>query len=140
MQPVGTLGEAGITVRETPVFSSDGTRIAFSGWTETETEPGSGLFSINADIYVMNANGSGLTRLTTHPGWDTKPSFSHDGSKIVFARRDDPSAGIYAVKSTGGAATRLTITNSNQFTPAYSPDDTRIAFSAPAKAGTSTSS
>ena len=38
----------------------------------------------NTDVYVVNADGSAPQRLTSTPGIDTAPSFSPDGSKIVF--------------------------------------------------------
>jgi Tol biopolymer transport system component len=39
----------------------------------------------NAEIYVMNADGSGdPVRLTNFPGLDTKPSWSPLGDRIAF--------------------------------------------------------
>ena len=35
-------------------------------------------------LYVMNADGSGRRRLTTHDGFDSFPHFSPDGTKLVF--------------------------------------------------------
>ena len=45
-----------------PDWSADGTRIAFSSFRDG-----------NFEIYVMNANGSGQTRLTNKAGADTQP-------------------------------------------------------------------
>jgi TolB protein len=41
----------------------------------------------NAEIYVMNADGSDQRRLTFFPGQDTKPTWSPDGERIAFHRR-----------------------------------------------------
>jgi len=42
-------------------------------------------------IYKMNADGTGLTRLTNNAALDTEPAWSPDGTKIAFAStRDDP--------------------------------------------------
>ena len=40
------------------------------------------FFDPRFDIYVMNADGSGQTRLTTEEG--SFPAWSHNGSKIAF--------------------------------------------------------
>lgn len=37
------------------------------------------------DIYTMQTDGSGLTRLTSGPGDELEPSWSPDGSKITYA-------------------------------------------------------
>ena len=38
----------------------------------------------NYEIYVMNADGSDQTRLTTSPANDVDPAFSPDGTKVAF--------------------------------------------------------
>jgi len=67
-----------------PDFSPDGSRIAYvvDPFIVSRTK----LVS-NPDIYVMNADGSGKTRLTTDPWEDTDPAFSPDGSMIAFTHR-----------------------------------------------------
>jgi hypothetical protein len=40
----------------------------------------------NTEIYVMNADGTGQTRLTKDPGSDWSPVWSPDGTKIAFSR------------------------------------------------------
>lgn len=129
-QPLHTIGDDGIDSRRAPVYSPDGGKIAFSGLTSREEEPGSGLFTINQDIFVMNADGSGVVRLTFHPASDSEPNYSHDGNLIVFSRTDDPGAdGIFRIPAAGGQAQRVTLAESIDFSPVFSPDDTRIAFS-----------
>src|SRR5262249_59023355 len=49
----------------------------------------------NAEIYVMDANGSNQTRLTNNSADDEQPSFSPDGSKIAFFSSRDPEADLY---------------------------------------------
>ena len=43
----------------------------------------------NYEVYSMNADGSGVTRLTHAPGYDGGPFYSYDGKKIVY-RADHP--------------------------------------------------
>jgi Tol biopolymer transport system component len=69
-----------------PRFSPDGQRIVFARRTAVST-PGSSPV-VEVDLYVMNADGSAITQLTSTPGIDeSSPSFSPDGTKIVYVRR-----------------------------------------------------
>lgn len=74
------------------------------------------------DIYSVNADGSGLTRLTT--GID--PSWSPDGRRIAFSRWTTP-WGIYTATADGSGETRLFSSNVAR-TPVWSPDGNQIAF------------
>src|SRR6266480_2474158 len=56
-----------------PAFSPDGSRIAF-----TSTRDG------QAEIYVMDADGTSPARLTNSPGADGDASFTADGQSVVF--------------------------------------------------------
>ena len=56
-----------------PTWSPDGSKIAFHS-----TRDG------NNEIYVMNADGSGQTRLTNNPAAGLLPAWSPDGIKIAF--------------------------------------------------------
>jgi Tol biopolymer transport system component len=57
-----------------PTWSPDGERIAFA----------SGSGDVDPEIYVMNADGSGVTQLTNNNGYDASPSWSPDGERIAF--------------------------------------------------------
>ncbi|NIR36918.1 MAG: hypothetical protein GWN79_09480, partial [Actinobacteria bacterium] len=59
-----------------PDWSPDASKIVFASDRDGEF-----------DLYVMNGDGSGITRLTDGPGLDFNPRWSADGSKIAFARR-----------------------------------------------------
>jgi TolB protein len=79
------------------------------------------------EIYVMNADGSALTRLTNPPLLGRYPSWSPNGKQIVFRRAID----IYAMNADGsGEPTQLTSEVAPSFAqmPAWSPNGTQIAF------------
>ena len=82
-----------------PHYSPDGTKIVFQSTRDGQ-----------AEIYVMNADGSGQTRLTNNPAWDTAPSWSPDGAKILFTSlRDNPmSPSLYLMNADGSGQTRIT--------------------------------
>jgi Tol biopolymer transport system component len=74
------------------------------------------------DIYVINADGTGLRRLTD--GMD--PAWSPDGKKVAFARWRDP-RGIYVIDEDGSNETLL-FGWSEAKAPAWSPDGSYIVF------------
>ncbi|MEO8457241.1 MAG: hypothetical protein ABI559_05455 [Chloroflexota bacterium] len=101
------------------VWSPDGTRIAFVSERDG-----------NAEVYVMNADGSGETRRTTNDGQDSGPAWSADGQKIVFLRRTEPTdIELWIVNASGGANPQMLIGSSGVDTmPSFSPDGTKIAY------------
>ena len=83
------------------------------------------------EIYRMNADGSGQTRLTTNPATDNLPAISPDGTKVAFTsdRLGGPgSSDIFVMDIDGGGVTRLTSDAGIELQPAWSPDGTKIAY------------
>lgn len=108
-----------------PAWSPDGRLIAF---TRTSVEPGTGDFT---QLYVMNADGTGATRLLDVLGY-TEPAWSPDGNRIAFFGRADQrqrSWEIFVVNADGTGLTRLTHDDAIDGDSAWSPDGTRIVFS-----------
>lgn len=79
-----------------PVWSPTGTRIAF-----TSSRGG------NLDVYVMNADASAVTRLTSHPGDDIHPAWSPDESRIAYTSFRAGVGSIYLMKPDGTGHTVL---------------------------------
>ncbi|MCL4267053.1 MAG: PD40 domain-containing protein [Anaerolineae bacterium] len=99
-----------------PQWSPDGTRIVFESYRDGQ-----------AEIYVMNADGSGQTRLTSNGAFDGMPSWSPDGTKIAFSSSRSGAYRIWVMNADGSNPVQL----SNQpysFRPQWSPDGTRIAY------------
>jgi len=100
-----------------PAFSPDGVQIAF--WSTRD----GGLH-----IYVMQADGSGVRRLT-QDGSNMDPSWSPDGKRIVFISNRDGRWRVYTMNREGGEGTDLdAVASSWQSRPVYSPDGQKILF------------
>jgi uncharacterized protein YjdB len=100
-----------------PAFSPDGARIAY-----VTSRDG------NAEIYVMNADGTEPTRLTTEPQADGRPVFTPDGQAILFhSYRTAGKQQVWAVNVDGSGLTQLTRDSVNS-SPAVSPDGQIVAY------------
>jgi TolB protein len=82
----------------------------------------------NWEIYAMNPDGSGQTRLTFNGADDLSPAWSADGTKIAFASSRDGNYEIYTMNADGTGVTRITNHAAADVGPAWSPDGTKIAF------------
>jgi YVTN family beta-propeller protein len=82
----------------------------------------------NGEIYVMNADGSGVTRLTSDPGLDADPTWSPDGTQIAWAAERAGNVDIYVMDADGSNPRRITTNAAADTLPTWSPDGTRIAF------------
>ena len=87
----------------------------------------------------MNADGSGVTRLTNNTSSDAYPVFSPDGQKIAFTSTRDGNSEIYLMNADGTNQTRLTNNTSFDGWPSFSPDSQKIVFTCLATASTSRS-
>jgi len=100
-----------------PAFSPDGSRIAYVSQKDG-----------NPEIYLMNADGTGATRVTNDPQADGRPSFMPDGQSLVFnSWRTAGKSQIWAVNVDATGLTQLTRDSVNS-TPAVSPDGQTIAY------------
>ena len=84
----------------------------------------------NAEIYVMNTDGSGLVRLTNHPGDDFDPTWSPTGEHIAFVSERDHLGlyDIYLMDANGENIRRAFGELDYRTAPTWSPDGKKIAY------------
>jgi Tol biopolymer transport system component len=117
-----------------PAWSKDRKRIAYATNRDSivpdvardDRTPGSPP-ALNFEVYVMNADGTGQTRLTTDAGTDWEPTWSADG-RIAFSSTRAGNADIYVMNADGTGQTPLTRGLTGDSEPDWSPDGTKIAF------------
>jgi len=118
-------------------LSADGKKIVFTSLREGDL-----------DIYTMNADGSGVKRLTRELGYDGGPFFSPDGRWIVY-RAHHPTAredvaryrqllsqelvqpmlmDLYVMRADGSHKRQITRLGGASFAPFFFPDSRRIIF------------
>src|SRR5262249_48548804 len=107
---LAAVGILGIGLLSASLFAGRG-HAAFPG------QPGKIVFDsdrgASVDIYTMNADGSGVTPLTSDPGEDSRASFSADGKRIVFRSDRAPHTGnpeIYVMNADGSKLTCISAT------------------------------
>ncbi len=76
----------------------------------------------------MNADGSGVTRLTTDPAMDFDPAWSPDGSRLAFRSHRDGNEEVYLMLANGSDQRNLSNAPGGDYSPAWSPDGVWIAF------------
>jgi Tol biopolymer transport system component len=107
-----------------PAWSSDGSHLVFAS---------NDFPSTDADIWVMEDDGSKPARLTTTTTREeTRPAWSPDGSKIAFIGQSDSfpyPSDIYVMDANGSNSVNLTNDGAAYGGLEWSPNGTRIAFS-----------
>jgi TolB protein len=115
----------------TPDWSPDGRRIAFA------MTPLGATHENESEIYVIERDGSGLTRLTDAPGDDSHPRWSASGRVYFNSARATPDLAapwsrqwidIYSMAADGSGIRRHTDCRSVCTYPAPSPDERLIAY------------
>jgi Tol biopolymer transport system component len=135
-----TWSDTNIVVRIPVVATPTGARTATVQVLQGGSVVGTGTFTVlrgvlfetnrdgNAEIYVMNPDGSQPVNLTNDADSDTHPVWSPDGTKIAFVSRRDDNSEIYVMGADGSNPTNLTRHEDSDFFPAWSPGGNKIAF------------
>jgi len=108
----GTLGERG--VYRTLTISPDGKRVAVE-----RNDPQ----SQNRDIWLLEVSSGAATRFTSDPAWDAFPTWSADGTRIVFTSNRSGVYDLYQKAAKGAASEELLYQSSEGKGPtSWSPD------------------
>jgi dipeptidyl aminopeptidase/acylaminoacyl peptidase len=108
-----------------PQFSPDGKKIAFVV-TESFLEKG----KTNANVYVMNADGSDIRNLTDNPASDNHPRWSPDGKLLLFISSRENGSQAWLITTEGGTPTRMTDFAMGVSDAEWAPDGKHLLFSA----------
>jgi tricorn protease len=118
---------AGPGAETNPIFSPDGSMVAFSG-----------RYDGNVDVFVVAAPGGVPKRLTFHPGADLVRGWTPDGRRVLFASGRSAAPAryqeLFTIGLDGGPEERLPLPVG--YEGAYAPDGTRIAYVPMARAFT----
>jgi TolB protein len=107
-----------------PAWSADGAHIAFSLYDRKRYR------STDSRLFRMNADGSGISALTTGTvfGDDFRATWSPDGKEIAVSTGSADQPGIYGLNSDGTDIRQLYRSPDPIYDPAWSPDGKKIAF------------
>jgi Tol biopolymer transport system component len=93
------------------VLSPDGQKIVFTSLKDGDLE-----------IYTMNVDGTGITRLTNNTALDNYPMWSTDGKRIAFhSARDNGNFEIYTMAADGSDVVRVTNNPAFDVFPSWRP-------------------
>ena len=101
-----------------PRFSPDGQKVIMSLLRDDG----------NSNVYAMDLRSRTTTRLTESNSIDTSPSYSPDGSQVVFTSDRGGQPQIYVMGADGSNQTRISFGGGSYSTPVWSPRGDLIAF------------
>lgn len=82
----------------------------------------------DSHIFRISPTGTGLSKISTVPRFDSSPSWSADGKKIAFAGILKGNLDVYVMNVDGSGLKRITRSPARDTSPSWSPDGKRIAF------------
>lgn len=98
------------------------------------------VFSYAGDLYTVARSGGTARKITSHPGYETFPRFSHDGKQIAFTGQYDGNTEVFVIPATGGEPKRITYTATlnrddiadrmgpNNIVMGWAPDDKAVIY------------
>ncbi|MBI5689011.1 MAG: PD40 domain-containing protein [Verrucomicrobia bacterium] len=115
--PVATVALARTPIRmaQDPALSPDGKTLVFSWF---------------GDLWSVPSTGGTARPLTRHPGRDTSPSFSPDGTQIAFLSDREAGPQIFLLPAAGGVPQRLTSHTEGYVLDGWYPDGSALLVNA----------
>jgi Tol biopolymer transport system component len=108
-----------------PDWSPDGSKIAFSSDRDGDSE-----------VYVINADGTGLVQLTDNKGYDGRPRWSPDGRQIAFETDREGDWDIYVMNADGSSPKALTVNaKAADWMESWSPDGQWLVYASNSAGG-----
>ena len=101
-----------------PAMSPDGRLIAFRKI----------VGEMNSEVFVANADGTGLRNLTNHAAWEGWPAWSPDGRRIAFAGNRNSNYQIFTINADGSGVRLAANTEGRATAPRWAPDGRTIYF------------
>ena len=98
------------------------------------------VFSYAGDLYTVPRSGGAARKITSHPGYETFPRFSHDGKQIAFTGQYDGNTEVYIIPAEGGIPKRITYSATlgrddvadrmgpNNIVMGWTPDDKHVIY------------
>ncbi len=87
------------------------------------------VFLYAGDVWIASLDGGRARRLTSHPGEETLPCLSPDGSLVAFSGEYDGNVDVFVVPVTGGMPQRLTWHPGEDHVRGWTPDGAGVLFS-----------
>lgn len=82
----------------------------------------------DSDFYRMNVDGSNVVQLTALPGYGHSPTWSPDGSRLVFVSNRSGSLDLYVMNVGGANVQQVTSSPERETLPSWSPDGETILY------------
>lgn len=125
VEPDGTGERLLLDQAADPAWSPDGTRLAFTSFRDRYGRTCFQECSPSGELYVANADGTGLRRLTETQADDRSPAWSPEGARIAFVSdrsdRNRHENEIYVMRADGSGLRRLTRNDVWDLEPAWRP-------------------
>ena len=103
-----------------PAYTPDGSRIVFNSNRHGDHE-----------VFVMNSDATGVTRLTENPGSDHSAAVDPSGQWIVYVSQRKGIYELHRMKLDGSDDIKLPVGREENYKPDWSPDGKRLVFFGP---------